>query len=116
MESNYCPYCQKTVEYEFSDGDYFCSICARNKKTAEEDVKYIEKRKFIKKSKLIFKIIGFSLLSLFILFSWVIAPDRMAASAKRWPAYAAICGFIALIGVIFEVFKIIIKRAKDKKT
>lgn len=32
-----CPACQKEVEYEYIDGDYFCPDCGRNKQAAQTD-------------------------------------------------------------------------------
>jgi glucan phosphoethanolaminetransferase (alkaline phosphatase superfamily) len=39
----FCPACQKEVEYEYIDGDFFCPDCGRNKEAAEKAYKIIKK-------------------------------------------------------------------------
>ena len=111
---NYCPTCQKIVEYEFSHDDYFCSICGRTKKVAEEKVKYDKHRVIAKTIKFTLKTIGIILFLLMILWGWAIAPDRMRAAAARGSGYVGISILILIGSGIFYGIKAIINKSRKR--
>ena len=109
----YCPACQKTVEYEFSDGEHFCSICGRNKIMAEKKVKHDKQRAIAKRTKFLFKTIGIILFLLVILWGWAIEPDRMSGALLRGLGYVGILTLILFGKGIFYGIKVLIKRLKN---
>ena len=109
---DYCPACQKTVEYELYDGDYYCSICGRTKKGAEEKVQYDKQRKSVTITKTILKTIGITLIILLILWGWIVAPGRMGEALSRGTGYIVILIIILIISGIFYGIKGIINKSK----
>ncbi|MGR3304048.1 MAG: hypothetical protein ACUZ8I_16310 [Candidatus Scalindua sp.] len=63
----YCPTCQKTVEFELSDGEYCCLICGRTKKVSENKIKHDKQRANAKKLKITVISIGIALLLFLVL-------------------------------------------------
>ena len=107
---DYCPCCKKRVEYEFTDGEYFCYICGRTKEVAEEKAKFDKRRTIAKTIKLTLKIIGIILLLLLILLAFVMVPDRMGEASSRGLGYVGIIILILIASGIFYGIKILIKK------
>jgi len=107
---DYCPCCKKKVKYEFTDGEYFCSICGRTKGVAEEKIKLDKKRKIAKTIKLTLKIVGIILLLLLILLAFVMVPDRMGEASSRGLGYVGIIILILIASGISYGIKILIKK------
>jgi len=111
MAKDYCPACQETVEYELSDGDYYCSICGRTKGVAEETAKYDRRR--VNRKRL--KVAGVVLCLLLSCWWWTTSSrEEVEEVVIRGTGYTVI-GILLSIGAwIFYRIKAIIKKKKLK--
>lgn len=111
----FCPACQKIVEYQLSEGDYYCSICGRTKKVAEEKIKHDKKYANAKKLKIILKTIGIIIFLVLILWGWSVDSEGMSKASARGIGMAVLALVVSILASVFYGIKAIARKAKKRQ-
>jgi hypothetical protein len=99
---DFCPACKKTVEYETSETQDFCTICGRSKSVANQFVKRQAKTERWRLIKHVLIGIGIFMLAVLLLWAFSINPDRM--SAKLFETFAGMIGFLFILAIPVILF------------
>jgi len=96
----FCPACQKEVEYEHIDGDFFCPDCGRNKAAAQQSYKI--KRNMERKERISFWACVVLAIPAVIFGVWLF---RNTAAGERAFYKFALPIFLGFLGTIYYLFK-----------